>query len=187
MKKVLYFCLIILIYKIVSNMYCYFRIKILSKKHIKWINDKCPNFPTYKNEVISLFERAGIKNISTPTTKAVGFHRIASFNADIFINFPSTNADIFDGAVRMFYEAEGTFRHRIFEALSPMYWIESILFAPKKLLIYLTFDKDKALFKVCNVLLTFIWWSIGILFAFRRADFDNFLAELISQIKKFLG
>lgn len=175
----------VVIYKMLSNLYFYFRIKHLSKSHSKWIVGKAPNFPTYKSEVINLFKRAGIQNILTPTVMPIGCNKIASFNADVFTNFPSTHIDIVNGAVRMFYEAEGTFRHRFFEALNPIYWIELVLFAPKKLLAYLSFDENKTLFKACNVLLTFIWWSVGVLFTFFHADLNNLLAEFMSQLNNF--
>ena len=168
-----------------SNLYFYFRIKHLNKLHSKWRIGKAPRFPTYKSEVISLFKRAGIQNLLTPTAMPIGYNQIANFNADVFTNFPSTHIDIANGAVRMFYEAEGTFRHRFFESLNPIYWIELVLFAPKKLLIYLSFDENKTLFKTCNILLTFIWWSAGVLFAFFRTDLNNLLAEFMSQFNKF--
>ena len=175
----------VIIYKMLSNLYFYFRIKHLNKLHSKWRIGKAPRFPTYKSEVISLFKRAGIQNLLTPTAMPIGYNQIANFNADVFTNFPSTHIDIADGAVRMFYEAEGTFRHRFFESLNPIYWIELVLFAPKKLLIYLSFDENKTLFKTCNILLTFIWWSAGVLFAFFRTDLNNLLTEFMSQFNKF--
>lgn len=175
----------VIIYKMLSNLYFYFRIKHLNKLHSKWRIGKAPRFPTYKSEVISLFKRAGIQNLLTPTAMPIGYNQIANFNADVFTNFPSTHIDIANGAVRMFYEAEGTFRHRFFESLNPIYWIELVLFAPKKLLIYLSFDENKTLFKTCNILLTFIWWSAGVLFAFFRTDLNNLLTEFMSQFNKF--
>lgn len=175
----------VIIYKMLSNLYFYFRVKHLSKLHLKWLDEKAPTFPTYKGEVISLFKRAGVQNISSPTAMPVGYNHIASFYADVFTNFPNYHADIADAAIKMFYEAEGTFRHRFFESINPIYWIEFALFAPKKILVYLSFDENKTLFKACNILLTFIWWSAGILVVFFRIDFNNLLTEFISQTNNF--
>lgn len=184
MKHFLYLWITIVIYKIVSNTYFYFRIKVLSKKHLKWMHNNCHNFPTYKSEVIFLFKRAGIQNLYTPTLQNIGSNHVASFSADVFTNFPSTDINIFNGAIRMFYEAEGTYRHRIFESFNPLYWIDCVLFAPKNLLLYLNFVEEKTLFKICNVLLTFIWWCLCILLAFHRTDINHLLTELIGQFDK---
>lgn len=142
------FVVIVLLYKILTNTYCFFRIRHLDKQHLLWLSGSNVNFPTYKNEIISLFKKAGIKNVEIPTAQAIGFNRIASFNADIFTNFPSQNPDIIQGAFRMFYEAEGIYRQRIFETISPMYWVDAILFAPKKYFNILVLMKIKPCLKL---------------------------------------
>ena len=180
-KAVILF-IVVLMYKVVTNTYYFFRIKHLSKMHLEWLAGKAPKFPTYKSEVISLFKKAGIKNISIPTAHSLGYGSIASFNADIFTNFPGTNPDISGGAIRMFYEAEGTYRQRIFETLSPVYWIDSIVFAPRNLLSYLGFNQEKALFKACNIMLTFIWWLFGTTILLFRTEFKEFIIELLRKL-----
>lgn len=184
MNKIVLFFIIVAIYKVLSNTYCFFRIKYLSQKHLEWFSDNAPNFPTYKNEVISLFKKAGIKNISTPAVQSMGYNRVASFNADIFTNFPCTHPDIFNGAIRMFYEAEGTYRHRIFETLSPMYWVDFIVFAPRKLLDYLGFDEKKLLYKTCNILMTVIWWMAIFFVSIYREKINDIIAIFLSQLNK---
>lgn len=182
MNKIIFFFIAVLIYKTTTNTYYFFRIQRLSKMHLEWLAGNSPKFPTYKNEVISLFKKAGIKNISIPTAQSVGYGRVASFNTDIFTNFPSTNPDISGGAIRMFYEAEGTYRQRIFETFSPAYWINSVIFAPRRLLTYLGFNQEKTLFKACNVLLTFIWWTFGTASLFFWPKFKEFVIELLGNL-----
>lgn len=184
MNKAILFFIIVVIYKVLSNTYCFFRIKYLSQKHLEWFSDKAPNFPTYKKEVISLFKKAGIKNISTPAIQPMGYNRVASFNADIFTNFPCTHPDIFNGAIRMFYEAEGAYRQRILEAFSPMYWVDSIIFAPRKLLDYLGLDENKLFFKACNILMTIIWWMTVFFISFYRGKINDIVTVLFGQFNK---
>lgn len=182
MKKIIIFFLIISTYKVSTNLYYFFRIRHLSQMHLECLSDRAPNFPTYKAEIISLFKKAGVKNISIPITQSVGFGRAATFEADVFTNFPSAHSDISGGAVRMFYEAEGIFRQRIFETFSPVFWINSVVFAPKKLLEYLGFDENKSLFKACNVLLTFIWWVFGITIMFFLPKLKEIIIELSGKL-----
>lgn len=186
-QNIFFVFLAIAIYKILSNAYFYVRIRHLNQLHLKWVTDMNPTFPTYKREVISLFKRAGICNISTPTAQAIGFNKIASFNADIFTNFPSTNLDVFNGAVRMFSEAEGVYRQRIFETISPVYWIELVVFAPRNLLLYLGFDENKVLFKACNILLTVIWWCLATILVFYSPQLEQLIIELLGQLNDKLG
>lgn len=182
MNKILIFFIAVTAYKITTNIYYFFRIRHLSKMHLKWLADKSTNFPTYKGEVISLFKKAGIQNIMVPTAERIGYGRVASFNADVFTNFPNTDPTIYGGAIKMFYEAEGIYRQRIFETFSPAYWINSIIFAPKNLLTYLGFNQEKTLFKACNVLLTFIWWSFGTISLFFLPQFKEFIIELLGKL-----
>ena len=179
--------LLIAVYKIASNSYCYCKIKWLKCRHEDWIRGKCDSFPTYKAETITLFERAGVKNFTIPTTQTVGYGYLSSFDADIFTNFPSANYDIYNGVLRMFNEAEGVFRHRIFETFNPLYWIDIVLFAPKKLLLYLSIKEDNILFKICNVLFTLIWWIICTVFVFFQPEIKQLIVELLRYLLQKLG
>ena len=181
-NNLIIFFIVVLIYKVIINIYYFFRIKHLSKMHLSWLAGEAPKFPTYKNEIISLFKKAGIKNLLVPTAQRIDYGRIATFNADVFTNFPNTTPDIYKGAIRMFYEAEGIYRQRIFETFSPVYWINSIIFVPKHLLTYLGFNQEKTLFKACNVLLTFIWWTFGAASLFFWPQFKEFIIELLGKL-----
>ena len=181
MSKITILLIAIPIYKIATNIYYFFRTRHLSKLHSDWIYNKCPQFPTYKSEILSLFKNAGIENVSIPTTQSLGFGQLASFYADVFTNFPNLSPDMAGAAMRMFYEAEGVYRQRIFETFSPAYWINCIIFAPKSLLTYIGFTEDKVLFKVCNVLLTFIWWFFGATSLFFLPQFKEFIIELLGK------
>ncbi|MFQ9209563.1 MAG: hypothetical protein ACLR3S_10835 [Clostridium fessum] len=99
----------------------------------------------------------------------------------MFYQLSSAHSDISGGAVRMFYEAEGIFRQRIFETFSPVFWINGC-FRTKKLLEYLGFDENKSLFKACNVLLTFIWWVFGITIMFFLPKLKEIIIELSGKL-----
>lgn len=174
---------IVIMYKFLTNTYFYFRIKQLNRDHIKWLSGTKPTFPTRKHETISLFKRAGVQNLSTPISQPIGCNQVASFNVDVFTNFPSTNSYIYNGAIRMFYEAEGVYRQRMFDSLNPVYWIELIIYAPKKLLTYLGFDETKILFKTCNILLTFIWWSMMSIIIFFRPQLQQLIVETLGELQ----
>lgn len=83
----------------------------------------------------------------------------------------------------MFFEAEGVYRQRIFDSFSPVYWIELIIYAPKKLLTYLGFDETKILFKACNILLTFIWWSVVSIIVFFRPQLQQLIVETLGELQ----
>ena len=172
---------IVIMYKFLTNTYFYFRIKQLNRDHIKWLSGTKPTFPTRKHETISLFKRAGVQNLSTPISQPIGCNQVASFNVDVFTNFPSTNSYIYNGAIRMFYE--GVYRQRMFDSLNPVYWIELIIYAPEKLLTYLGFDETKILFKTCNILLTFIWWSIMSIIIFFRPQLQQLIVETLGELQ----
>ena len=177
LKAIIIFCVIIT-YKALSNFIKYKRCKKLSDMHVLWLSGNCDNFIEYRGEILQLFKSANIQDSLFPTSSLIGYGQIASGTASVFANFPSMNKSVVGYVITCFDEAIGTYRRRCFESFNPLYWIETILFFPRHLLTYLGVDSEKFLFKSLNILLTFIWWILGVVFMFFRPYLYTFIASL---------
>lgn len=181
--KILVIFLFIVAVKFLLNLYNFTRIKTLNKYHLDWLAGERDDFMLHRQEVLNLFQKAHIKNLYTPATQRIGYGKIASMDIDVFTMFPSRLEIIACPANDMFKEAEGVFRKNLFDSVNPIYWIDFILFLPKNLLLYLGLDSEKAAFKLCNILLTLIWWISGALLAFFRPDLYQFVSHLLGQFQ----
>lgn len=170
------------LYKLIINSYKYWFCKKMKKEHIEWANGNNDNFPTYKIKIISMFKDAGVRSVKFPVSEATGNYMVATYNADVFTNFPSLIEKVFLSADKMFNFAIGVFRSRIFDAINPLYWIDLIIFAPKHFIEYLDFDMDKFAPKLCNVVLTFVWWTISALFITFKEQIFLLVSNLFQQI-----
>lgn len=85
-------------------------------------------------------------------------------------------------ALNMFEEAEGAFRKNMIDSINPFYWVDLIIFLPKTLLSYLGISSETSAYKICNVLLTFIWWVFGIFLVYYKPQLQQFLIELVRNI-----
>lgn len=180
--KLLIFFILIILYKFFSNLSRYLRIKTLHRYFCDFIDHKRTDMNLYKQEVISLFQKAGVKDVKTPVSEPVGYAQVVNVNVSVFSMFPSLRPTFSSEALNMFEEAEGSFMKNMRDSLNLLYWIDFILFLPKSLLSYLGFPSDAVIFRLCNVLLTFIWWLIGILFVFFKPQIQDFAIEFIRNL-----
>lgn len=178
----LYLFLVLVVLKLSLNTYNYFRVKKLAKYHMLWLQDKKDNFYTYKSEVLSLFKEAKIKDMMFPASQSVGYGQIANFSASTFGNFPSKRQVIAANVMCMFDDAEGVFRKNIFDALNPLYWIETLIFLPRSLLVYLNLSGEKLSYKLLNIVLSIIWWAAIVLLSLYKTQLKDFIIKLIGEL-----
>lgn len=184
MKYLFYLFAFVFIYKVSKNTYYYFRLQklysyfktITSEKEEK-IDNRA--FET-KSEVIELFKKASVEDNLIPTIKHVGSGYAVPYKVSCFSSYPTNSTEEFViSYVRMFDEAKGTFKHRAKEVLNPFYWIDSILFAPKNLLNYIGVSPESRSTKILNIVLTSIYWFLGIFVAIFKEKIHTFLLSYL--------
>lgn len=179
MKKFIIFMIFLVAFKFISNISKYFRCKKLSSEHTVWITTGQGNFTRHKGQVLELFKGANISEGSIPISEPTGYGVISSYSLPLFMNLDSRRGDVASIIIGYFDEAIGTYFHRAFESLNPLYWIETIIFLPKHLLQYVGIEVDKPSIKLCNVLLTFLWWLVGAFFIFFRPQIEDFILSIL--------
>ncbi|MFQ7092178.1 MAG: hypothetical protein ACLRQ8_10255 [Coprococcus sp.] len=169
-------------YKFLSNLLHCLRIRKLHQYFCEFMKQQRDNMNLYRQEVLSLFEKAHIKDVKIPVSERIGNSQIANWTASTFSMFPSLRPAFSSTALNMFEEAEGVFRKNMIDSINPFYWIDLIIFLPKTLLSYLGISSETSTYKICNVLLTFIWWVFEVFLIYYKPQLQQFLVELVRNI-----
>lgn len=181
MRLLIFFIIVILI-KFSLNYYNYMRIKKLHKYFEEFIQHKRTDMNLYRQEVLSLFKKAGVKDVLTPIAEPIGFSQIANATVSVFSMFPSLRPLFAGSALNMFEEAEGVFKKNMINSINPIYWIELILFLPQSLLKYLGLNADSLAFKLWNIFLTFVWWVICTLITLFQPEIKQIIIKLMGNL-----
>lgn len=164
MKSWLICFLAILVYKVAVNTSALFRLNYYHKKYDAFIAQKISDFAEYAPAVRKLFKTAGVKDSWVPFVQPAGYGMLSKGQASFFNNLASTNGQCTELMFRGLAEAKGIFKGRIIEAFSPLYWINCIVYLPRKILDYLGLDTNGIFCKVAQI----IYWIVTpFLVAFR--------------------
>lgn len=87
--------------------------------------------------------------------------------------------DVMALALGMFSKAKGTFRMNMMECISPLYWVQLVVFLPVKLCGYLGISETKAIPK----LLQAVYWLSAPLLLIFRSQLYEFIVQLLQQAK----
>lgn len=174
---------VIVAYKVISNLIKLLKLKFYDSEYVKFLADKPNHIEQYKIQTIQLFKNAGIKEEFIPISQPTGYGRVANVNASLYINFPS-NIQVFAApTLCLFDNAIGIYRSRVLESFSPLYWVDALLFLPKNILLYIGLDTEKVTFKLCNVILSSIWWFVGAAFLFFKTELLDFSINFLGNLK----
>lgn len=178
--KFLILFLALVIYKFITNYIAYKKCHKFAQRHFDWVMKKDAAFPTFRSEVIALFKRANITDAHVTITRSLLPGHLQSANVSVFDNFPSIYTEVIAIAQSMFDDAIGVYRRRILDSINPLYWIDLVVFAPRHLLHYLGIDTERATAKICNLILSILWW----IFCIGLAFFKQFIQLAISNFFK---
>jgi hypothetical protein len=109
-----------------------------------------------KHKIINIFLHAGLKDTTLSVIEPGGYGLVKTINISLFDNIPLLRNDIPSIVVQFFKESIGVFRNRMVDAVNPIYWLESLVFLPKKIFNYLGVSADSLFIRSFQV----IWWLI---------------------------
>ena len=128
------FFLVILAYKIISNLYNFIYLAYISDKYEKFIKNECSYFSVFIPSFNKLIDKSGFKHYM--------------MYVDLFcINDYEKVSDVIRSSLAIFL-------NRILESLNPLYWIDAIINLPKKALLYLGMSPESVFIKLFQI----IWW-----------------------------
>src|SRR5215217_9479367 len=169
----------LLVFKFINNLSKYLRTRHYLSRYANWLSNPDNKLLESKAQVVKLLKDAGVSDSSFPTAQPVGYGRLATFEASTLTNFPSKTADFAYATNRMFREAIGTYRSRMLETISPLYWIETIIYLPREALAYTGVPPESVVVKVFQL----VWWISTTLLA---VVWLAFRPELLPTVRDWL-
>lgn len=181
MNYFLYLFVIIFCYKLITNVYCLKRIKNLQFHYILYVYRKSNQIEEEKEEVIELFKKANISDFQTPMVQKLDYNQLVSGEVPVFDNLLCFHTDFIIIFKELFASARGVYKRRIKQCFSPIFWIDSILFAPKHLLEYLGLDLTQSIGKLILVFIQLIFWFITTLVTIFSTETKIILKNLLEK------
>lgn len=166
-------CLLLL--KFVLNLSKYLRTRWYQWRYRKWLSSQGMKLRESRAQVVKLFKEAGVKDSYVSVANEIGYGKLSIKEASVFDNFPNSREDFAYAILAMFREAVGTYRARMLETFSPLYWIEAIINLPREVLGYLGVPAESVVVKILQIL----WWIAGLalttLLALYRPELKTFI------------
>lgn len=129
--------------------------------------------------VKKLFKQAGVTDATVADVEYVGYNQIRTGTARVTENLAIKREDVAAHVMGMFAKAKGTFRMNLLECISPLYWVQLILFLPVKLCGYFGIDETKAVPKLLQAL----YWVLTPLILVFRAQLYEVVFQLLQQVQ----
>lgn len=178
MKELLIAFAAIVVYKLISNLVNLLRCIYYENKYMEFLASRKFNFAEYTYPVKKLFQRAGIGDSSFQFAQPIGWGQLATGTARVTDNMNVLDDRVVANMATMFSVAKGTYKSRTLESLNPLYWIECVIFLPKKLMEYFGVSGEKSGVKILQV----IYWILAPLLVGFRTQIYEYIANLIGKM-----
>lgn len=164
LKNILILFIIIFSYKLItciSDLTRIIKYKNLYSKYLKYNNE---NFKQYAKLSVDLLKKLGIKESITNGGLS-----------PVLANITMKNSLISQHITDKFESAVGIAKYNLKQCFSPIYWINSLLFLPKNIFVYLNVSAESILVKIFQ----FIYWFAGVIFTLFSSDIANWIKSFI--------
>jgi hypothetical protein len=178
----LWLFLITVIVKFILNLSRYLKCKEYLSKYKKYLKDPKWEFAQHQPSIVSLFKMAGIEDSSILVIEPVPGN-VMKTQTSLFLNIITRRPDIIDTVRLNFQRAIGTYRSRMFEALNPLYWLETIIYLPQRVFSYLGVSPESTITKIVQLSYWLISIGGGLLYAVIE---DQLLISLKDWLIKLL-
>lgn len=165
MKYLVIAFLCLWIYRLVKNISSLIRINHYYDKYTLYLSKQDSLFSENTHAVVQLLKAAGIVDRLIPFTQPSGYGFVAQGNASLFQNIGNLREDVVVATAQCFKQATGTFKHRILENFSPIFWVDCVIYLPRKIIEYLGLKGDTVPVKVLQLL---YWLATPLLLIFRE-------------------
>lgn len=166
-------------YKLLANVSNFLRTRHYKELYLQSLTkNSSVDILEYKSAILQLFRTAGVEDSLISYANPTGYGMLATGTASAFQNIASNRQDVVVAIYRGFSEAHGTFKRRIFETFSPLYWVNCVVFLPKSLFCYLGIKSDSIFIKIFQLL----YWLAAPALILIRQDVYQHIASLIGQL-----
>lgn len=168
----------IFVYRLATNISAFIRISYYDKEYTMYLSHPERDFTKNTTAVVHLFKKSGMTDLRIPYVQPMGYGQILQGHTSFFSNIDNRREDVVANMIKCFSEAKGTFKYRILENFSPLFWIERVLFLPRTILEYLGVDGNSLIVKLFQLL----YWIITPFLIFFRGNIYQHIISLIGQL-----
>lgn len=179
MKLIIIF-LSIWIYRLLTNLYCLHRIKFLSNKYDDFWKNKEISAREYTSEIKLIFKKADIKEEYVGHVQPLGLGQIQTGNVSVFDNMFVNDRRIVSIIFSNFDDAIGVYKRRIRENFNPLYWIDSLIYLPKKIFVYLGINEVSIITKIFQI----IYWFVCAFYTLYNEQINKLIQDFLSNLFK---
>ena len=173
MKYILLLFVCVFAYRLAVNISALIRLNYYDKAYTMYLSHPEKNFGEYTAAITALFKMAGLKDRQIPFVKPMGYGQLLQGHTLLFSNMANRREDVVSNMIQCFSEAKGTFKHRIAESFSPLFWINCLLFLPRTVLEYLGVSGESLVVKLFQL---FYWIVTPFLLVFRENIYQYILS-----------
>ena len=180
MKYLLIAFVCLFVYKLANNILFLTRTNRYQKKHLEYLQGHCQNFPEYAHLIRSVFQSAGVDDAKFTVWESSGLGVVRATTASLFKNVTIKGEPFATETQKAFAESRGVFKHRIVEMLSPLYWLNYVLYLPKNILVHLGVDPKQLAMRIIQIM----YWIFTPLLLIFRDRICAYIAELLLQFQQ---
>lgn len=177
MKTLGIFFFACLLFRLLTSVSGYIRTKYYERKYMDYLSHKIDSFTEYTAPIVKLFKEANVDDSSVAVADPVGFGYIRTGNASVFQNMAVLRTDVAAMVQRSFKKAIGTYRSRIIECFSPLFWVKYVLYLPSHILEYIGLDANSVTTKIIQV----VYWILTPLLIVCRTELYELIVQLLTQ------
>ncbi|MDD3915203.1 MAG: hypothetical protein PHF76_11225 [Bacteroidales bacterium] len=176
--KTYIFITIVVLLKFILNLYYYLLTNYYFDNYMDFLKNKNTQAFKDKQQVLALFEKAGISDSYIPYSMPAGYGQIANSTVSILENYPS-NLDIFAHKTIVYFNiAIGKFQSGMKDSFNPLYWLDLIIYLPKNIISQLGLKSAKIITKILQL----IYWLLGIIFSLLFYAYNYEILQFIRNI-----
>ena len=162
---------------VIDSAYSFWQLNKIYQKYILWLrNDVTVNIARERSALHRLIRHAGISERVIPHLHDLGYGKACHVNLGVIDQFPSKIPEIAEASTLMIQTALGVYKDRMMNAFNPLWWIDTLIFLPRRILMYLNISAESIIIRPGQL----VWWSICLLFT-------AYKTEIIGQLREFIA
>lgn len=176
---------LLVLYKFLTNFINFWKCKSYFLKYQAYSKNPQWEFHQESTEIKHLFRSAGLEDGLVPFLEPAGHGQLLSGNVSVMNNLLNTvDQKIVGNVVGLFHQAIGVYRHQMWQAFSPLYWVNTFIFLPREVLGYMGLDTEKVVVKIFQIIYWFLATTIGFFYGVYKETIDALIKGWISHLVK---
>ncbi len=171
---------VIWLYRLISNIYYFYRLKFLSNEYEQFWTNKKISVREYNSEIVELFKKANVDNKQFGDIQPMGLGMVQTGTISLFNNLFINDKRILSLAFSSFDEAIGVYKQRIRNNFNPIFWIECFIYLPKNIFKYLGLKDSSISVKIFQIL----YWFITVFYTIYSEQINKFIQDFLSNLFK---